>query len=81
MLFFSQIYLSSMLSPCLFFLKFYLSHAYKVHAYEKENMYVSLSTHKFYLSRVALVQIGVIPSNFPQVGDALEASSIENKVA
>jgi len=43
--------------------------------------YVSPSTHKFYLSRDALVQLGVIPTNFPQVGAALEASSIENKVA
>ena len=49
MLFFGQIYSShayfflksilAMLSPCLFFIKSYLSHAYKLHAYKKKNMY------------------------------------------
>ena len=38
--------------------------------------YVSPSTHKFYLSRDTLVQLGIIPTNFPKVGAALEASSI-----
>ena len=43
--------------------------------------YVSPSTQKFYLSREALVQLGVIPKNFPKVGAAMEASAIEGQMA
>ena len=43
--------------------------------------YVSPSTQKFYLSRQALVQLGVIPKNFPKVGSAMETSAVETKTA
>ena len=43
--------------------------------------YVSPSTEKFYLSREALVQLGVIPKNFPKIGAALETSAIEAQIA
>ena len=43
--------------------------------------YVSPSTEKFYLSREALVQLGVIPKNFPKVGAVLESSAIEAQTA
>ena len=43
--------------------------------------YVSPSTQKFYLSREALVQLGVIPKNFPEIGAAMEASAIACQTA
>ena len=43
--------------------------------------YVSPSTSKFYLSRQALIQLGVIPKDFPQVGAAAESASIEGNSA
>ena len=43
--------------------------------------YVSPNTQKFYLSREALIQLRVIPKNFPRVGAVTETSSIENKKA
>ena len=43
--------------------------------------YVSPSTEKFYLSREALVQLGVITMDFPRVGAALESSAIEAQTA
>ena len=43
--------------------------------------YVSPSTHKFYLSREALVQLGVIPKSFPKVGAAMEMSAVESQIA
>ena len=43
--------------------------------------YVSPSTEKFYLSREALIQLGVIPKNFPEIGAAMEASAIEGQTA
>ena len=42
--------------------------------------YVSPSTEKFYLSLEALVQLGVIPKNFPNVGATLESSAIETGI-
>ena len=39
--------------------------------------YVSPSTEKFYLSREALVQLGVIPEKFPKVGAAMDTCAIE----
>ena len=44
-------------------------------------VYVSPSTEKFYLSREALIQLGVIPKDFPKVGAALESSAIEAQTA
>ena len=44
-------------------------------------VYVSPSTEKFYLSREALIQLGVIPKDFPKVGAALESSAIEDQTA
>ena len=41
-------------------------------------VYVSPSTNKFYLSRQALIQLCVIPKDFPRVGAFAEMSSIEN---
>ena len=38
-------------------------------------VYVSPSTRKFYLSREALIQLKVIPPDFPKVGSAAKASS------
>ena len=43
--------------------------------------YVSPSTEKFYLSREALIQLKIIPKNFPKVGAALESSAIEAHTA
>ena len=43
--------------------------------------YVSPSTEKFYLSLEALVQLGVIPKNFPKVGATMESSAIETQTA
>ena len=43
--------------------------------------YISPSTEKFYLSREALVQLGVIPKDFPKVGATLESSAIEAQTA
>ena len=42
--------------------------------------YVSPSTHRFYLSHQSLVQLGVIPKNFPQVGAAMETSAIDHQI-
>ena len=42
--------------------------------------YVSPSTHRFYLSQQSLVQLGVIPKNFPQVGAAMETSAIDHRI-
>ena len=39
-------------------------------------VYISPDTDKFYLSRWALIQLGVIPKNIPQVGAAMETSSV-----
>ena len=44
-------------------------------------VYVSPSTNRFYLSRQALIQLCVIPKNFPQVGAFMETSGIENERA
>ena len=43
--------------------------------------YISPSTQKFYLSREALVQLGVIPRNFPEIGATMETSAIESLIA
>ena len=43
--------------------------------------YVSPSTKKFYLSKEALIQLGVIPKNFPQIGSSLETAAIEGNLA
>ena len=43
--------------------------------------YVSPSTEKIYISREALVQLGVIPRNFPEIGAATETSAIETQIA
>ena len=43
--------------------------------------YVSPSTQKLYLSREALIQLGVISRNFPKVGAAVESSAVECQVA
>ena len=43
--------------------------------------YVSPSTDKFYLPREALIQLSVIPKNFPKVGAALESSAIDAQTA
>ena len=39
-------------------------------------VYVSPSTRKFYLSREALIQLKVIPPDFPKVGSAVHASEL-----
>ena len=44
-------------------------------------VYVSPDTCKFYLSREALIQLCVIPKNFPRVGAAMETSSVEDRRA
>ena len=44
-------------------------------------VYVSPDTNKFYLSREALIQLCVIPKNFPRVGAAMETSSINDRRA
>ena len=36
--------------------------------------YITSSTNRFYLSKQALIQLGVISINFPQVGAAMEIS-------
>ena len=43
-------------------------------------VYISPSTQKFYLSRETLIQLGVISSNFPCVGGALEHAAIEHEM-
>ena len=43
--------------------------------------YVSPSTNKFYLSREALVQLGVISKDFPRVGAFMESCPIEVGIA
>ena len=43
--------------------------------------YVSPSTSRFYLSREALVQLGVISKSFPQIGAFTESCPIEDGVA
>ena len=43
--------------------------------------YVSPSTKRFYLSRRALIQLGVIPQNFPRVGAVIETASIQDHQA
>ena len=40
--------------------------------------YVSPDTNRFYLSREALIKLGVIHKNFPQVGAAMETSPVED---
>ena len=43
--------------------------------------YVSPSTQRFFLSREALIQLGVIAKDFPRVGSADEECTIENDTA
>ena len=43
--------------------------------------YVSPNTQRFYLSREALIQLGVIGKNFPRVGSADEECAIEEENA
>ena len=43
--------------------------------------YVSPSTNKFYLSREALIQLGVISKDFPRVGSFIELCPIQMNVA
>ena len=43
-------------------------------------VYISPSTKRFYLSRDALIQLCVIPKDFPQVGAALESSAVEQLI-
>ena len=43
--------------------------------------YVSPSTQKLYLSREALIQLGLISRNFPKVGAVVESSAVKCQVA
>ena len=43
-------------------------------------VYISSSTKRFYLSREALIQLGVISKDFPRVGAAMESCSVERRV-
>ena len=43
--------------------------------------YVSPATEKFYLSREALIQLGVISKNFPQIGENASAGSVTDEDA
>ena len=42
-------------------------------------VYISSSTKRFYLSREALIQLGVISKDFPRVGAAMESCSVERR--